>query len=162
MTSELTLANGDKVSSTSELRPVTFSDGSGGLVIEVLETELVEESGEKRPDSSTFEDINPEELKRIVKNTRVDAPGGQMPLNAVLLDLAEGHNEVEQYKKGALGLQQALDERLIEEEKNNPDSKTCRVLEEAKKSAFGLYLRIERGDQELHGNREGQYEGYFD
>jgi hypothetical protein len=118
--------------------------------------------GDKQPSPSTFDDINPTELKRIVKNTRIDAPGGTMPLNAVLLDIAEGHNEVEQYKAGALGLQQALDERLIEEENANPGSNTAEVLAEAKKSAFGLYLRIQRGDEELHGKRDGEYSGYFD
>jgi hypothetical protein len=113
------------------------------------------------PNESTFDDISAEELDELAQNIRVDAPDGEMPLNAIMLDLAVGHNEIEQYKQGALTLHKAVDERLKEEEKRNPDSKVCDVLREVKRSAFGLYLRIQRGDQELHGERDGEYSGYF-
>lgn len=118
-------------------------------------------SASKDVDAATFDGISTEQLEEIVKNVRIDAPSGEMPLNAVLLDLAVGHNELEKYKQGALSIHQAIDERLIEEKKNNPDSPEVEVLREAKRSAFGLYLRVQRGDMELHGNREGQYSGYF-
>jgi PAS domain S-box-containing protein len=113
------------------------------------------------PDPTAFEDIDGEELKEVVQNIRVDAPEGKMPLNAIMLDLAVGHNELEQYKQGALSMHKAVDERLQEAEKQNPDSTQCEVLREVKKSAFGLYLRLQRGDEELHGKRDGRYSGYF-
>jgi hypothetical protein len=108
------------------------------------------------------EGISSEELQEIVENIRVDSPDGEMPLNAILLDIANGHNELEQYKKGALSICDALEDRIREEEERNPDSDELEVLKEVKESAFGLYLRIQRGDEELHGHRDGKYSGYFD
>lgn len=139
--------------------------GKKYILAETEDLEIVEdvnESASKQVDQSVFKDITKERLEQITKNIRVDAPGGKMTLNAIMIDLLAGHNEIEQYKKGALSLYDALDERLAEEEKRNPDSKEVAVLKEIKRSAFGLYLRIQRGDEELHGNREGKYSGYFD
>lgn len=139
-------------------------EDSDCLVSEVTDFTLVEESdesGSKEVEASAFDDIGPEELNQIVKNMRVDAPGGTMPLSAIMLDLAVGHNELEQYKEGALSLHEAVDQRLKEEQTKNPDSKECDVLREVKDTAFGLYLRLQRGDEELHGNRDGKYSGYF-
>jgi len=116
---------------------------------------------DKQVDESTFAEINEAELEQIVQNIRVDAPSGEMPLNAIMFDLAVGHNELEKYKEGSLSLYNAIDERLQEEQEINPNSKDCDVLREVKKTAFGLYLRLQRGDEELHGNRDGQYSGYF-
>jgi len=115
----------------------------------------------KSPSDIDFDDITDERLQEIVQSIRVDAPDGEMPLNAIMLDLAVGHNEIEQYKKGALSLTDAVDERLQEEEERNSDSEEAEVLKEVKKAAFGLYLRIQRGDEELHGHRDGDYSGYF-
>lgn len=113
------------------------------------------------PDPTNIDDISEAELQEITQNIRVDAPSGKMPLNAIMLDLAAGHNELEQYKKGSLALYKTIDERLQEEEQKNTDSKTIKVLEAVKRSAFGLYLRLKRGDEELHGHRGGRYSGYF-
>jgi PAS domain S-box-containing protein len=124
-------------------------------------TEYENNGAEQEVDESSFDHINADELEQIVQNIRVDAPSGEMPLNAIMLDLAVGHNELEQYKEGALSLHKAVDERLQEEEQHNPDSKECDVLREVKKAAFGLYLRLQRGDAELHGKRDGKYSGYF-
>lgn len=123
--------------------------------------EKSEDDASKSVDEDDFDTLSSDRLKEVVKTVRVDAPSGEMPLNAILLDLAESHNELEQYKKGALGLTQALDEALIEAEKLNPDSDEVKVLQAAKDSAFGLYLRLQRGDEELHGHRDGEYSGYF-
>jgi PAS domain S-box-containing protein len=119
-------------------------------------------SGNKNSlDSEIFDNISTERLQEIVQNVRVDSPKGKLTLNEIMLDLAVGHNELEQYKKGSLSLQNAVDQRLKEEETDNPDSEECAVLREVRDSAFGLYLRIQRGDEELHGNRDGDYSGYF-
>lgn len=116
---------------------------------------------EEPPDPTTIDDIPEKELQEITQNIRVDAPSGKMPLNAIMLDLAAGHNELEQYKQGSLSLYKTIDERLQEEEQKGSDSNTIKVLEAVKRSAFGLYLRLKRGDEELHGYRDGKYSGYF-
>lgn len=112
-------------------------------------------------DATDFEDLTDSELQRISENVRLDTPDGEMSLQDAMLDLAIGHNKIEQYKKGALNLHKHLDERLKEEEDHNPDSDVAEVIREVRDSAFGLYLRIQRGDEELHGERDGEYSGYF-
>lgn len=112
--------------------------------------------------SEDFDDISPSEVAELANNIRVEGADGEMPLSAIMLDLTVGHSELEQYKRGALSMYQAVDERLEEEEKRNPDSRECDVLEEVKKSALGLYLRLQRGDEELSGDRDGKYSGYFE
>ena len=124
--------------------------------------ELDQTDASKSVDGDDFDTLSSDRLKEVIKSVRIDAPNGEMPLNAVLLDLAESHNELEQYKKGALGLTQSLDEALIEAKEHNPESDEVQVLQAAKESAFGLYLRLQRGDEELHGHREGEYSGYFE
>ena len=144
----------------SETEPVSI-DGQTYLKHhnELLEIENPEAT--KDPSSNDFDDIDSDRLQEITKNVRVDHAGEEMNLGAIMVDLAAGHNEIEQYKEGALSLHQAIDERLAEEEQRNPDSQEVAVLKEVKDSAFGLYLRIQRGDAELHGDRDGEYSGYF-
>lgn len=113
-------------------------------------------------DRLSFEDVPDDRLEEIAQNIRISSDDGEIPLNALMLDLAVGHNELEQYKKGALSTVDAVDERLKEEQERNPDSLECQILKEVKHSAFGMYLRLQRGDKELHGERDGEYSGYFD
>jgi PAS domain S-box-containing protein len=134
---------------------------SKAKIIEELSSDPIQEPDDSNPEEIQFEGISDEELSEIVENIRVDAPEGEIPLNAIMMDIAVGHNELEQYKTGALSTYEAVDSRLKEEQERNPDSKECQVLQEVKKSAFGLYLRVQRGDEELHGNRDGRYSGYF-
>lgn len=131
---------------------VLVSDGE--KLVEVTPTNIEEQ--EPAPDNESvttdptdlpMDDINDTKMKQIVQNIRVDAPNGEMTLNAIMLDLAVGHNELEEYKHGALTLHQAVDERLEEEEMRNPNSDEVAVLNEVKKSAFGLYQRIQQGDR---------------
>lgn len=108
-----------------------------------------------------FEDISDSRVKEISQNIRVDCPSGEIPLEKMMLDIIVGHQELNQYKKGALTFYSCLSERLEEEKEINPDSDECVVLEEIKDSAFGLYLRLHRGDMEVNGDREGKYSGYL-
>ena len=128
------------------------------------EVETVERGtkADEEIDSDFFDQIDETDLEEIVKNTRVDTPDGEMSLDLIMFDVVTGHKEIEQYKKGALSLHKAIDERLQKEEQTNPGSDECQVLKEVKKAAYGLYLRIQRGDEELHGNRGGMYSGYFE
>lgn len=135
----------------------TNSERSVSAEIEVIS----EVSNGQNVDPSVFEGINDETAVEITKNIRVDGPEEKITVHDIMLDLIVGHNKVEKYKQGAYTLYSVLDQRLKEEEKRNPDSVECEVLREVKDSALGLYLRIERGDEELHGHRDGEYSGYF-
>lgn len=157
-TTEIIDSDGSIIEIEYDAEPVTH-DGESCVEVTIVDAVQIESAEDSDP--ATFDNIDNTDLEEISQNVRVDAPSGEMPLNAVMMDLAVGHNELEQYKKGALSLQKAIDERLQEEQSCNPDSKTCEVLEEVRDAAFGLYLRIQRGDEELHGKRSGKYSGYF-
>jgi hypothetical protein len=97
----------------------------------------------------------------IIENTRVENGDSEMPLKAAMLDLAVAHKELEEYKEGALAMYQHLDERLHEAEAAGNDE-VAHVLREVKKTAYGVYLRLHRGDAELVGDRGGKFADYFD
>lgn len=127
--------------------------------------ELIENTenipGVESPPSDDFDDLDPEELQEMAHNIRVSSPEGEINLDALMLDIARSHNELEQSKQGALEMVHAIDNRLKEERERNPESEEVKILEEIRHSAFGLYLRVQRGDEELHGKRDGEYSGYF-
>jgi PAS domain S-box-containing protein len=134
------------------------------LISEIQEVNVLEDNdspASKQVGEESFDDLTARELQEIAQNIRVDAPDGKIPLNAVMFDLMVDHNEIEQVKKGALSLHEACDERLAEEQETNPDSPEVDVIREISESAYGLYLRIQRGDAELQGDRDGEYSGYW-
>jgi hypothetical protein len=147
--------NGEGGSSVNSVRL-----GNGDVVQIRTEYERFEEDGEiflrttnELVDSSEesegyeLEDVEPDRLNEITGNLRVETPSGTMTVEEVMLDLVVGENEVTKYKKGALSLHQAIDERLEEEEQRNPDSEEVAVLREAREAAFSLYERIQNGDR---------------
>lgn len=134
------------------------------LKTEIIDFDIIEKNRDsvtKEVTAEAFEDISAEELRQIGQNTRVSGPDGTLPLNSIMLDTMVGHNEIEQYKKGAISLHEAIEQRLEEERQRNPGSDTEKVLQEISESVRGLYLRIQRGDEELHGNRDGKFSGYW-
>jgi PAS domain S-box-containing protein len=135
------LGNGDVVQMRTEYED--FEEG--GEIFLRTTNELVNSS----EDSGGYEleDIEPERLNEITGNLRVETPSGTMTVEEVMLDLTVGENEVTKYKKGALSLHQAIDERLEEEEQRNPNSEEVAVLREASEAAFSLYKRIQNGDR---------------
>lgn len=158
--------------------------GDGSIVIKEMNAEPVEIDGETfikctgnvikevRPPTDRWEgeesidnqlaELDADEIREVAKNVRIQSPDGEISLAEVMLDLAAAHNELEQLKTSAISIHEAVDERLQEEQLHNPDSDACAVLEEVSKTARGLFLRVHRGDQELHGNREGKYSGYYE
>jgi PAS domain S-box-containing protein len=146
---------------TARLEPVADSTD---IHITQMNPEVVEQtSGAPKSglDASVFDDVTDKELEEVVDNVRVEGPEQDIPLAAIMLDVTEGHTDLEQYKLGAYSLYEAVDERLAEENEQNPDSTTAKVLEEVKDATYGLYLRVQRGDAELEGQRGGEYSGYF-
>lgn len=142
----------------AEAKVKTSMLDSGNFEMTVLEIDKVESED---TDDSVFDDVPDAEIEEVVDNVRVEGPGGDIPLAAIMLDVTEGHNDLEQYKLGAFSLYEAVDERLAEENEKNPGSTTAKVLEEVKDACYSLYLRVHRGDAELEGDREGKFSGYF-
>jgi PAS domain S-box-containing protein len=165
---------------------VEIQRGDGSTVLADIEVEHLEENGvnhfrntvtvvqERLPpakdrdaadelsDTSALDGIPSEKIRTTAEGIHIKGPSGELSLNEAIADIAVGHNEVENYKQGALAIRKGISDRLEKERvKNQPNETYCKVLQEAKKSAFGLYLRVQRGDQELTGNRDGEYSGYL-
>jgi hypothetical protein len=100
------------------------------------------------------------EVGEMMEETTVPIEGDQPTLADLVKDIQVAHKELDDYKRGALTLNQALDERLQQAEQND-EQELIEVLETMKESAFGIYLRIHRGDLELTGGRDGEYKDYF-
>lgn len=112
-------------------------------------------------DDVPFADLSTEALTDLIHDVTLDAPDGEMTLAEAIEDLAESHEELDAYKRGALTMCSVLDERLQQAEAEG-DEALAALLRETKRTSFGLYLRVQRGDEELLGDRDGEYNGYFE
>ena len=101
-----------------------------------------------------------EELKRLMNETTVEIGGENERLSDLVGDIKTAHQELDAYKSGALKLSNALDERILMA-KGDEDEQLVEILEGLKESSFGVYLRLQRGDLELLGERDGKHSGYF-
>jgi hypothetical protein len=99
--------------------------------------------------------------EELIENTTLSVAEDELTLAELIKDIQVAHKELDEYKSGALVLNQALNERIQEAEKED-DEQLIEVLNTLQHSAFGVYLRVTRGDDELVGDREGDYEGYFE
>lgn len=122
---------------------VVTVDGEPHVLCESELIEVLEEEPEEKP----CEDVNEEKMKEVGKNVRVETPSGKIPLNALMFDIQSMQNEIEQAKHGAYEVHRALNDRLEEEQKRNPDSCTCAVIEDVRDMAEDLYKRIETDDE---------------
>lgn len=111
---------------------------------------------------SNFDQLDEATINNIAKQLKIDGPDGEVSLTEIMMDLMEAQNQLEKYKQGAAILHKKLEERLEEETQDGTDEDILMVLEEVSEAARGVYLRVERGDQELTGDRDGKYSGYFD
>ena len=108
-----------------------------------------------------LDSLSTENLTELIHGVSLEGPDGEpMTLADVIDDLAQSHEELDQYKRGALTMCSIIDERLQEAEAADADALAA-VLRETKRTAFGVYLRVQRGDEELIGDRDGEYSGYF-
>lgn len=113
------------------------------------------------PADLSLEELADDEISEVLTSTEIDTPDGETAtLAEVAADLVVAHEEIEAYKNGALAYCQYLDEAIIEHEVAENDE-VVQILEELKRTAFGVYLRVKRGDAELLGERDGKYSGYY-
>lgn len=112
-------------------------------------------------DEISLQELADDETAEILTSTEIDTPDGETAtLAEVAADLVVAHDEIESYKQGALAYCQYLDEAIVEHEVAGNDQ-VVQILRELKHTAFGVYLRVKRGDEELLGERDGKYSGYF-
>lgn len=104
--------------------------------------------------------LSADEATELLEAVTVEIQGDERSLAALMQDLAIAHKELDSYKSGGLTVSTALDERMVQAEMDGDDD-TYAMLQNIKRTSFGLYLRLQRGDQELTGERDGKYSGYF-
>lgn len=115
---------------------------------------------QSHPLPSLAEVITPDEANTLLEDVTVTVQGDERSLADVMKDLSVAHAELDAYKQGSMALSTALDERTIQAEMDG-DRELQAALREIKRKAFSVYLRIQRGDEELTGERDGKYSGYF-
>lgn len=97
----------------------------------------------------------------VIDGVEIENNGDTMSLRDAMQDIAVAHQEITKYKQGGLAVCKAIDERIAEAESADESEELIDVLKGVKTSAFAIYLRVKRGDQELQGDREGKYQGYM-
>lgn len=108
------------------------------------------------------DELSAGDVSGLIDEVEVDIPDNDpISLRDMMLDVTAGHYELDSYKRGGLTFAQALDDR-IEEAEAAGNQKLAGLLAEVRRAAFGLYLRVRRGDAELEGDIEGKYSGHLD
>lgn len=107
------------------------------------------------------DDLTPEQAETLADNLMIETPEGEVPLTAVMVDILVAHGELDDYREAGLRMTQQLKERRMEAERND-NAEAVALLQELEESAYGIYLRLRRGDAELTGDRDGEYSDYFE
>lgn len=102
-------------------------------------------------------DVDADRVERLIEAKEVSVGGTDTPLKALISDIQTAHAELDEYKSGSLTLAQDLSEAA----KETDDEVLQAILSDMSDGAFGVYLRLHRGDLELLGGREGEYSDFF-
>ena len=107
--------------------------------------------------------ISEHEAAALIEDVTVDVAGDETQLASLIKDIEVAHQELDEYKNGSLVASDALDEKIAQATINGNDE-LKEILIDVKDAAFGVYLRVQYGDEELLGNRneDSQYHGYFE
>lgn len=152
--------DGTKIECQVHPEKVTIN-GEPYVACEFTPVEDIDDEPEET-ETDVLEEIPDEEIQEIAQNIRIESDDGKIPLDSIMLDIAVMQNELQQSKEGAYTLYRVLSDRLEEEKEKKADPAIIEVIRQVRDSAQGIYLRVERGDEELHGNRDGKYSGYFE
>lgn len=102
-------------------------------------------------------DADAERVSELMQTATVATNSGTLKLGGIVSDIQTAHKELDEYKSGALSLSQTLSEAA----KETDDEVERAILADLSDGAFGVYLRLTRGDVELMGGRDGDYSGYL-
>lgn len=102
-------------------------------------------------------DAEAEQVSELMQSESIEVGGVEATLSELIGDIQKAHAEMDEYKQGSLALAQNLSEAAKE-----TDDETLRaILSDMSDGAFGVYLRLSRGDKELLGERDGEYSGFL-
>ncbi len=102
-------------------------------------------------------DADEERVSELMESETVEVSGKPSTLSQIATDIQTAHAELDSYKSGSLSLSQTLSEASKEVE----DEALQAILMDMSNGAFGVYLRLHRGDMELLGKRDGEYSGFL-
>jgi hypothetical protein len=112
--------------------------------------------------NQALNNLSAERFGEIVEEAEIETPSGQVDsLEDVMNDITEAQKELNQYKSGSLALCAALNDEKVQARLDG-DDELAEALSIIREAAFGVYLRVKRGDDELFGDRDGQYSDYFE
>lgn len=102
-------------------------------------------------------DAGEEQVSELLESYTIEGLEVEATLGELVGDIQKAHEELDEYKQGSLALSQNLSEAA-----NDTDDETLRaILSDMSDSAFYVYLRLNRGDKELVGDRDGEYSGHL-
>jgi len=102
-------------------------------------------------------DADAEQVSELMQSETVELDGIESPLSDIVADIQTAHKELDEYKAGSLNLAQELSEAADEADNEVLQA----MLGDMSDAAFGVYLRLHRGDMELLGEREGKYSDFL-
>lgn len=105
-------------------------------------------------------DVDEEELVELIEATTVEVEGKEESLPDLVKDIETAHDALDKYKSGSIYLTECIEERIGEAKRNGEDD-LIPILKDMKDTSFGVHLRLSRGDDELLGDRDGEYSDYI-
>lgn len=96
----------------------------------------------------------------LAESIEVEGPKGAILLSDLMTEIIACHKELSDHKQRSLLMRQVLKERT-EEAREDGDDEAIELLESVYESAHAIGLRVERGDAELRGDRDGPHSGAF-
>lgn len=102
-------------------------------------------------------DAEEERVEELMESHSVSLGGTEGKLSDFAGDIQHAHKELDEYKQGSLRLSQDLSEAA----KDAEGETLTAILTDMSNGAFGVYLRLHRGDMELLGGREGEYSDFL-
>lgn len=102
-------------------------------------------------------DADADRVGKLLESETITKGGTKSTLGQLIGDMQTAHKQLDEYKEGSLSLAQDLSEAADETD----DEVLKAILTDMSDGAFGVYLRLHRGDLELTGGREGEYSGFL-
>lgn len=102
-------------------------------------------------------DEHQDRVTEILESESVTIDGTDVNVGKMMGDIKTAHRELDEYKAGCLSTAQTLSEAADAA----TDDVRATVLTDMSEAAMAVYLRVQRGDLEVTGERDGEYSGYM-
>lgn len=98
-----------------------------------------------------------ETINELLQSETVTVGTVETPLSDIISDIQTAHKGLDEYKSGSMSLAKTLSEAADETD----DEVLTALFADLSDGAFTIYLRLQRGDMELLGDRNGEYSGFL-